>query len=177
MGKKPRIILIDADVVSHFIHASEHLQLHLIFPNPIHVLDKVQGELILFPKKKKIVENLIEMKILIKKDFPEDDFEIKKEFAHIRKLMFKGEGESACMAVARFSDVIIASSNLIDIKHYCGMHKIDYLTTMDFLCYALSKGKWDENRCDNFISAVLKAGGKLPVKRMSDWNCRQLDFI
>jgi len=87
--------------------------------------------------------------------------------------MLKGEGESACLAYVRYTDNIIASSNLKDIRNYCQMHNIQYLTTMDFLCYALKKNVFDLERCNLFIANVLEKRGKLPVKRMEDYKCKE----
>ncbi|WP_295715639.1 hypothetical protein [Mucilaginibacter sp.] len=175
-SNKHRVILIDADVVSHFIYAGEILSLGGIFTNPIHILDKVYAELARFPQRKQYVENLLNMKIITVIDFPEDHTEIKKEYAHIKKLMLKGDGESACMAVARHSENILASSNLKDIASYCKMHRIDYLTTMDFLCRALQTGVFDLARCNAFIQAVLSNKNKLPVTKMQDYICRDIGF-
>ena len=108
MGKNDRIILIDTDVVSHFIYAGELLTLPSIFSHKIKVLDKVYDELKRFQKRKTEVDNLINFKVLELMPFPEDNDEIKKEYAHIKKLMFKGDGEAACLAVARYSKNILA---------------------------------------------------------------------
>lgn len=83
----------------------------------------------------------------------------------------KGDGESACLAYVRFNENILASSNLKDIHTYCQTHSIIYLTTMDFLCEALSNGLFDESRCDNFITTVKSKGSKLPVNKMSEYTC------
>jgi hypothetical protein len=176
MENRSRIILIDADVVSHFITGGAILYLPVIFPNKIKVLDKVYAELERFPKRKKEIDNLLNFKLLELIRFPEDNDAIKREYAHIRKMMFKGEGEAACLAVVRFSNDIIASSNLRDIVHYCKMHSIDYLTTMDFLCEGLKKGILTEQQCDEFITRVKAASGKLPVSRMKEHVCRELNF-
>jgi len=172
MAKKiSKIILIDADVVSHFIQGGEIYALGSIFPNKIKVLDKVYAELERFPKKKIEVDNLINQGILELEQFPESNQEIKKEYYYIKNKLFKGDGESACLAVARYTQNIIASSNLKDIKSYCTLHKVEYLTTMNFLCEALNKGIFDITRCNNFIEAVLQKGGKLPVGKMEDYQC------
>ena len=177
MGKNDRIILIDTDVVSHFIYAGELLTLPSIFSHKIKVLDKVYDELKRFQKRKTEVDNLINFKVLELMPFPEDNDEIKKEYAHIKKLMFKGDGEAACLAVARYSKNILASSNLRDIAPYCKMHNIDYLTTMDFLCEALKKGIFDLARCNAFITKVLAASNKLPVAKMEDFKCVDKNFM
>lgn len=176
MAKDERIILIDADVVSHFIAAGEIIYIGKIFKFPIRVLDIVYNELCRHKKKEQEVENLLALKILELMPFPEVE-EIKKEYFYIKNKMFKGDGESACMAVCRFQNDILASSNLTDIKNYCTTHKIDYLTTMDFLCEALRTGVFDKERCNEFITKVKKAGSKLPVNNMDEYTCRSLDFI
>jgi hypothetical protein len=179
MESSKRIILIDADVVSHFITANEHERLHLIFPdNPLYLLDKVHAELQQWPVAavRTQISFLLGKKIRLM-NFPEDDEVIKKEYAWIKNQLFKGDGESACLAVARYKKQVLASSNLKDIKNYCTMHRIDYLTTMDFLCEALRTGCLTEADCDHFISKVLAAKSKLPVTQMKDYKCRIISFL
>lgn len=170
MGDK--IILIDADVVSHFITGGAIIHLPGIFPNKIKVLDKVYSELCRFPNKKTEVDNLINFRLLEIMTFPEDNEAIKREYLHIKKFMFKGDGESACLAVVRNTKDILASSNLKDIAQYCKMHSIEYLTTMDFLCEAKKKGIMSESTCNAFIAKVKEAGSKLPVNKISEYTCK-----
>lgn len=177
MKKGERCILIDADVISHFITAGEMIALPSIFPFQIYVLDKVYKELERFPKRKKEVENLLNFGLIKEMHFPEHDDAIIKEYAHIKKWMFKGDGEAACLAVANASKNILASSNLKDVKSYCRLHRIDLLTTMDFLCEALRIGVFDIARCNAFISKVLIARSKLPVSKMEDFHCQKPSFI
>jgi hypothetical protein len=180
MQKTNRIILVDADLVSHFITAGEAESIHLVFPdNPIHMLDKVHAELQNWknPNVGFIISGLLKKNRIRLIDFPEDNEAIKKEYFWVKSMLFKGYGESACLAVARYNKNILASSNLKDIKSYCVMHKIDFLTTMDFLCHALANGIFDEARCDAFLQKILDAGGKLPVKKMKDYTCRAIDFL
>ncbi len=180
MTSAKRVILIDADVVSHFATANEADSLSLIFPqNPIHMLDKVHAELQRWasPKMLSKLSDLLSKKKIHLMSFPEEDEIIKKEYAWIKSMQFKGDGESACLAVAKYRKNIIASSNLRDIKTYCKTHNIDYLTTMDFLCEALKIGLFEEARCNNFISSVLAANSKLPVNKMSEYTCRALEFL
>ncbi len=180
MEKISRIILVDADLVSHFITAGEAESIHLVFPNnPIQILDKVHAELQNWKSANVgfVISDLLKKKRLKLIDFPEDNEAIKKEYFHIKKVQFKGDGESACLAVARHNKNILASSNLRDIKRYCTLHKMDYLTTMDFLCHAMATGVFDEARCDVFLQKVITAGGKLPVKTMREYSCRVIDFL
>lgn len=162
-------ILIDADIVSHFITAGEILHIGKIFKNQIVILDIVYNELERYKAKKTEIDNIINFKILEKIAFPINEIAMRKEYLWIKNKMFKGDGESACLAYVRFSNDIIGSSNLRDIAPYCKMHDIEYVTTMDFLYEALKIGYFTENRCDQFIAKVLKAGSKLPVNCIKDY--------
>lgn len=176
MKKNEKIILIDADVISHFISGGLITLLPKIFPYPIKIIDKVYAEISRMPGRKMDVDNLLKFKLMEMIAFPEDNPEIKKEYLHIKKLMFKGDGEAACLAVVRYSNNILASCNLRDIAEYCKMHKINYLTTMDFLCKAIQEKLLKAKECDAFIQKVLQMGSRLPVKSMKEFNCRELDF-
>ncbi len=172
-----RTILIDADVIVHFVVAGEADAICEIFPNnPILLLNKVHAELQRWPNPRLlgIVSDLLSRKKMKLVDFPEHNDVIKKEYAWIKSKMFKGDGESACLAVARYEQNILASSNLKDIKPYCQMHKIDYLTTMDFLCEALQTGYFTIDKCNLFLNKVRASGSKLPVVSMADFVCRDV---
>ena len=180
MVKPDRKILIDADVVSHFVTAEEGQMMNKIFPNNnIYILDKVHAELQKWKNEKLLseVSRLISKKVIRLMNFPEDNPEIVREYAWIKSMLFKGEGESACLAVARYDKQILASSNLKDIKNYCATHTIDYLTTMDFLCQAFQKEIFDEDRCNDFIAKVKASGSRLPKNTMSEYECRIIDFM
>ena len=176
MKSNEKIILIDADVISHFIYAGEIITLPTIFKTKIYILDKVYAELERFPNRKKEVDNILRFKLFELMDFPEDNLEIKMEYTLLKKGL-KGEGESACMAIARFTGDILASSNLKDTAEYCKRHHINYLTTMDFLCRAYKKEIFSLERCNEFIAKVLKSRNRLPVTRMQDYRCREIEFI
>ena len=174
--KSNKIILIDADVISHFILGGQITLLPHIFPYPIKILDKVYAEISRMPGRKVEVDNLLNYKLMELIPFPDSDAEIKKEYHYIKKKLFKGDGESACLAVVRYSKDILASSNLKDTAHYCRLHQITYLTTMDFLCQAVKNGQLTESGCDDFILRVLKAGSRLPVKKLKDYDCREIEI-
>jgi predicted nucleic acid-binding protein len=93
--------------------------------------------------------------------------EIIKEYAQLTKKF--GEGESACMAVARFEKEFIASSNLRDIKAYCLEHHIKYYTTMDLLVESMNKNILTEADCNQFIQDVKSKGSKLPCNTMAEY--------
>lgn len=80
-----------------------------------------------------------------------------------------GRGESACMAYCKYTNNVIGSSNLKDIKTYCTENKITFLTTLDFLYYAYTKNIMSEKECDNFIDDVIAKGSKLPKIKITNY--------
>lgn len=166
MGKHEKIILLDADVIIHFNKAGHLLTLKKIFPKRLHILDVVIQELSYHSNTKEIINNFLNFGIATVMQFPSDN-QIKKEYAMLRRKF--GNGESACMAVARFNDNILASSNLKDIKEYCTTYNIEYLTTMDFLTEAYNTKIFDEAACDLFIYDVKSKGSKLPCNTIKEY--------
>ena len=118
MSKVVKIVLLDADVISHFIACGELLFLHKILaPHPIRILDNVYFEVARLPSRKMVLDNLLaSVREVERMDFPTADINIKKEFALIKKNNpLIGDGERACMAVAKFNKNIIASSNFMSL--------------------------------------------------------------
>lgn len=174
--KKNKIILVDADVISHFIKGGEIYSINSIFDYELKILDKVYDELKSNISWKQQIDILISQGVIQVIPFPESNSDVKKEYFRIKKQLNKGDGESACLSFVRFTNNIIASCNLSDIKQYCEDFEITYLTTMDFLCYALSKGIYTEQRCNDFIANVLSKNSRLPVKDIKDYSCREIDI-
>ncbi len=169
---KPKILL-DADVVIHFIKGEQLLLLCKIYAKHTYVLlEPVYEELSKFSLTRGQMNFLIAGKLLERMSFPEENKEILQEYARLLA-EGNGTGESACMAVARYDKSYIASSNLKDILPYCDDHGITYLTTMDFLCAAKKSGLLTEADCDEFIEKVLRKRSKLPVRRMQDYDCQE----
>lgn len=84
-----REILIDADVVSHFISAGREELLSKIFPgNQILLLDKVYDELARFRKRQPVIEGLISTGTLTLMAFPEDNMEIRKGICLYQEVSF-----------------------------------------------------------------------------------------
>ena len=169
-------ILLDADVVSHFIKGGQLLILPILYPNQLVVLNTVKKELknIKNVRFKTQVDNFLKIKGVKQKDFPKDfpkDFKIIKEYAKLKKELFLDEGESACLAFARFDEnYIVASSNLSDIEKYCRKNNIRYLATMDILLAACKKGILTEDECNSFIAEVKNKGSKLPCNTIEEYN-------
>ena len=156
-SKEPKILL-DCDVIIHFIKAGKQLLLPKIYPDRFVILDKVKTELDKHRSSQISINNFISWtKIPIIK-MP-NEMRIIKEYSLLKKTL--GEGEAACMAVARHTNDYIASSNLKDIKQYCELHGIIYMTTMDILLQAYTSGVMNEAECDGFIKEVKDKKSKL----------------
>ncbi|HEX9600277.1 MAG TPA: hypothetical protein VF985_02185 [Mariniflexile sp.] len=151
-------ILLDCDVIIHFIKGGQQLLLTKIYPKRLVLLDKVLSELEKRRNSRVIIENFIKYTKIEVIPFPKK-IEIIKEYSKLKKIM--GDGEAACLAVARYTENYIASSNLIDIKKYCQAHNIVYLTTMDILLEAYRLKIMDEVECNNFITEVKAKKSKL----------------
>ena len=101
---------------------------------------------------------------------PVDNVPCMREFARLLRTF--GQGESACMAYARFNESIIASSNLTDIHAYCLENKIQYLTTMDILLEALEGQLICEEEANVFIARVKGQKSWLPVDTIEEYRKR-----
>lgn len=165
---KDKKILLDSDVIRHFIKGDRLLELPKIFPNRLVVLRNVKEELCRSKNLVVIVTNFIAFSKIEEMDFPTNDKQVLKAYAELIA-EGRGDGESSIMAVARYHKHIIASSNLKDIKFYCAEFEITYLTTMDILVLALEQGVLTEAECDFFIYKVKSSGSKLPVNSMNEY--------
>lgn len=159
-------ILLDADVAIHFIKAGYQMRLTAIFPGRLVMLDKVKKELVKRKSEALGIENFLNWCKIPVETMP-NNIEILREYATLKKS--RGDGESACMAVARFRKDFIASSNITDIKTYCEQHDIVYYTTMDILEIAITQNVLTEDECNKFITEVKSKGSKLPCNTMEEY--------
>lgn len=152
-------VVLDADVIIHFSKGGCLGVLPSILSGYQHVvLDKVYDE-IKFDIKTQLDNQINLLKnITIEKYAPKGAEMI--EFAQLSKNM--GKGESACLAYCRFNQNVIGSSNLLDIKKYCETNRITYLTTLDFLYFAIKKGIMSIPEADAFIQTVISKDSRLP---------------
>lgn len=152
-------IVVDADVIIHFSKGERLCMLPGILPEyDFVVLDVVRNELL-----GSIRQELDRQESLLK-NIATIQFDPPSEMLHEYMALIAsfGKGESACMAYCRFTNNVIGSSNLRDIKEYCHHHQITYLTTLDFLYYALQRGKMTVQECNEFIQLVRSKDSKLP---------------
>lgn len=152
-------IILDADVVIHFLRGNQIGILHQIFPNKLYMPDVVFEETF-YGKDKVAVENLFRFGFVKPLEITADK-QILREYYHLKNKF--GKGESACMAYCRFNNDVIGSSNLKDILDYCNENNIEYLTTLDFIAEAFRKEILTEQECDYFLYLADPAG-KIPYK-------------
>lgn len=183
MSSSEFIVLVDADVISHFIAAGELAELpNILKPHRVTVLQNVYDEVARIKSRKSYLDNLVNLlKTITVIPFPIDNPDIKREYALIKKKNpLIGNGERACMAVAKHHKDIIASSNFRDIVPYCKENKIFYLGTLDILSVALKKKLFDVERCDRFIRVTkVKNHARYPdnIDSIVDYRSIDLSFI
>lgn len=156
--KKTKIVL-DADVIIHFYKGDMLSMLPTILGEYDHVvLSKVYAEL---SRKERHCVDMISstFKTFTIIDYNPSGDEL-REFAELNKT--RGKGESACMAYCKYNNDVIGSSNLKDIRTYCEENGIIYLTTFDFLYFAIHRGKISLDEAKQFIQTVKDNGSKLP---------------
>lgn len=170
MANKTKIVL-DADVIIHFIKADRFSLLLDIFPEYQYlILDVVYNEVTKQREAKTQIDNTLHFfssRISNIKFDPKG--ESIREYA--RLLQTLGRGESACMVYCRDNRDVLGSSNLRDIKLYCSENGITYLTTLDFLYYAFVRNKITKEECDSFIEMVIRKDSKLPQIDISRYHC------
>lgn len=161
-------ILVDADVVSHFIKGQGWPFLIQLFAGQLYLLENVEVEL-MRSKDNLFTDEVIKLvgSALQPMAFPSHNRLVAQEYQ--RLTLTRGDGEAACMAVARHFDDVIASSNLKDIRTYCQQHRIVYLTTMDLLLIAFNEQVMTEADCDSFITLVLSKQSRLPCRTWQEF--------
>lgn len=160
MGKNEKLVLLDADVIIHLFKAGKLSLLQSLFPKRIIILDLVFEELLKNPVIRDRAQNLITLNVAALVDFPTHNREALNEYNSLRNT--KGKGESACLALCRYDQKILASSNLSDTKTYCLTYHIEYVTTLDILTIAHLKGFINEADADQAIYDVKSKGSILP---------------
>ena len=167
--RKTKIIL-DADVIIHFMEAESFALLLDIFPEYEYVvLDIVYDEITKNRRTKIFIDNYLSFSAKLKQEKFAPRGDSMKEY--FKLLQMFGKGESACMVYCRDNQDVLGSSNLKDIKDYCLRNKITYLTTLDFLYYAYCRKKITPQECSQFMQAVNTAGSKLPLIDITRYVC------
>lgn len=154
-------IVLDADVIIHFIKGNCFTLLPDIFPEYEYIiLTPVYSELAKDHTTQTLIDNYARIfkKIKLQTFTPTGDSI--REYMQLRTTF--GLGESACMIYCRDHQNVLGSSNLKDIKAYCQQHQITYLTTLDFLYFAWHRGKMTATECQTFMQAVNNSNSRMP---------------
>ncbi len=168
-------IVIDADVIIHFIKGGYLSILPNIFPTYEYVvLSIVLDEVCKHSDTRIAIQNHMAFLKTIKELEWNPVGEMIKEFANLIGKEKRGDGESACMVYCKYNKDVVASSNLRDIKKYCDENMITYVTTMDFLHEAFIKRIMTEDECNKFISDVIASGSKLPNIVITNYSPRTI---
>lgn len=164
MTTKTKIVL-DADLIIHFVKAEQFSLLLDIFPEYQYlILDVVYDEVTVNRKTKTLIDNTLQFfasRIANVRFEPKGESRL--EYARLRNKLLLGKGESACMVYCRDNHEALGSSNLKDIKDYCEKNKITFLSTIDFLYYAFVRKKLTPEECRIFIEDVNHKGSRLPI--------------
>mgnify|MGYP003370732337 FL=1 len=174
MGRN-KVILVDADVISHFMATGYIDKLtEILQPHAVMIVENVYKEAGYHPtqpdRKRKIDEWMARCRVC-KISFPYANENIRREFFRLKKESpMLGEGERACMSMARFGQEAIASSNFRDVAPYCIENGIEYIGTLDILTIAMNKGIVTSKECNQFImDAKAKNKARFPVEDITDY--------
>ena len=170
MGQKKTKIVLDADVIIHFIKAECFSILPDIFPEYEYlILDVVYNEIAQHVQTKSFIDKYIHYIPKIKQEVFAPAGKSIREFFLLQQTL--GKGESACMIYCKDNSDVLGSSNLRDIKEYCSQNDITYLTTLDFLYYAYCRKKLSAKECNDFMQKVNTLGSKLPIIDITQYIC------
>ncbi|PWJ52623.1 hypothetical protein CLV98_1354 [Dyadobacter jejuensis] len=174
MTSSNQAILIDADVIIHFCNGGRISLLKIIFGNSLFVVPEVISELDVKPNSRIALENMLTFKQVQIYEVPTNlKLQILKEYNRIRRDLRGGMGESMCMAIAKFDNKILASSNTKDIHDYCKENSIKYYTTLDILYMAFQEKHINESEFDCFIYDVTSKGSHLFCKTLADYKSKK----
>ena len=116
--RKTKIVL-DADVIIHFMEADRFSMLPEIFPEYEYlILDVVYHEIAKNSQTKNFIDKYLHFfsKLRVETFVPKG--ESMKEYFLLQRTL--GKGESACMVYCKDNRDVLGSSNLKDIQRYCG---------------------------------------------------------
>lgn len=173
MGKRVKIVL-DSDVIIHFHKGGLLASLPDIFPNYEYVvLPQVCDEMKVAETRQYLDKLSGWMKKITRLPF-DPDGEMLQEYLRLKDELDLGKGESACMVYCRYNQDVLGSSNLKDTVEYCKENHITYLTTLDFLYYAIKRKIISLKEANEFIATVRSKGSILPDVDMESYVCKTL---
>lgn len=160
MKDKKLKIVLDTDVVLHFMKGGRLSLLLDIFASECEyvMLSTTYDEIRNRDQKNQIDNHINLLKNLTKVEFNPTG-EMRRVYAMLTSQF--GKGESACMAYCQFEHHVIGSNNTRDIREYCNNNGISYLTTGDFLYYAIKRGMMTESDAAQLIADARAQGSNV----------------
>ncbi len=153
--------MLDTDVVLHFLKGGRLSLLLDIFASECEyvILSTTYDEIQNKDQRTQIDNHILLLKNLTKVDFKPTG-EMRRVYAMLTSQF--GKGESACMAYCQFEHHVIGSNNTRDIRDYCESNGIAYLTTADFLYYAIKQGLMTQTQATKLIIDARAQGSNVP---------------
>lgn len=161
-------IILDSDVLIHFFKADKISFLTRSFKNEFCILPQVREELCNNEKLIYQIDFLVKVGEIKELDFG-SNIQMAYEYAKLIQDRKLGSGESACMLYCKYNKDIVGSSNLKDVHDFCELHKITYLTTMDFLYQLYKKEILTRVQCNSFVKTVKQKKSKLPCSDFDEY--------
>lgn len=163
-------IILDADVIIHFYKGGCLTLLPKILPAYqyivlSHVYQEIKGEL----------KNQLSNQIHLLKNIQLVEFAPKGDMLREYSLLLRerGKGESACMVYCKYNHDVLGSSNLKDITDYCQTNDIVYLTTVDFLYFAIKRNLMSIDEAHAFVKQVQANDSQLPTVDFNTLVCNK----
>lgn len=172
---KSKIILLDSDVISHFMTAGQiNVLAKILSPHHLTIVDDVYRESChhpVFEDRKEELDKWISDFKVQRIPFPWNNQNIKLEFYRIKKEQPQlGAGERACLAIARYDRDVVASSNFRDVSEYCEQFSIEHIGVMDILTIAVRRGIYTIEECNKFMhDADIFNDARFPVRSFEDY--------
>ena len=164
-------IILDADVIIHFYKGGCLTLLPKILPAYqyivlSHVYQEIKGDL----------KNQLSNQINLLKNIQLVEFAPKGDMLREYSLLLRerGKGESACMVYCKYNHDVLGSSNLKDITDYCQANDIVYLTTIDFLYFAIKRNLMSIDEAHAFVRQVQANDSHLPIVDFNTFVCNKL---
>ncbi len=172
---KDVLILLDADVIIHFLHAEKFTLLNELYPNRLRTLDIVVTELNANRTIGPFVPNLFRFGGLEEIQFPTATNQAMfAEFLSLKSTI-DGKGERACLSYCRHNNHIIASSNTKDIVPYCTTNSIAYLTTLDLFCIAIHREHLTRSEVNALLQTIKSRGSRLKCFDIEEYETKYFD--
>ena len=164
-------IILDADVIIHFYKGGCLTLLPNILPAYqyivlSHVYQEIKGDL----------KNQLSNQINLLKNIQLVEFAPKGDMLREYSLLLRerGKGESACMVYCKYNHDVLGSSNLKDITDYCQANDIVYLTTIEFLYFAIKRNLMSIDEAHAFVRKVQANDSHLPTVDFNTFVCNKL---